>query len=43
MIFFINFGFRHRKTAEAAFKKTIRKIAELDQTTDDQKEYIEKV
>ncbi|OBZ81122.1 hypothetical protein A0J61_10829, partial [Choanephora cucurbitarum] len=35
--FFVHFGFRHRKTAEAAFERSIRKIVQLDQTTDDQK------
>ncbi|KAI8356752.1 hypothetical protein EDC96DRAFT_609499 [Choanephora cucurbitarum] len=41
--FFVHFGFRHRKTAEAAFERSIRKIVQLDQTTDDQKEYIKEV
>ncbi|KAI9470031.1 MAG: hypothetical protein EXX96DRAFT_588514 [Benjaminiella poitrasii] len=41
--FFINFGFCHRKTAEAAFEKAIKKIVKLDKTTDDQIEYIKEV
>ncbi|CAO3657444.1 unnamed protein product [Mucor hiemalis] len=33
--FSIDFGFLHRKIAETAFERSLRKIIELDQTTDD--------